>query len=65
MVLTQAKEAAWTCPRTKVNDAAVTVPTYFNDSQRQETKDAWSISDLNVVRIINELTAAIRIGHKR
>ena len=42
----------------KVNDAVVTVPTYFNDSQRQATKDAGSVSGLNVVRIINEPTAA-------
>ena len=42
----------------KVNDAVVTVPAYFNDSQRQATKDAGSISGLNVLRIINEPTAA-------
>merc|ERR1712238_282275 len=41
-----------------VNDAVVTVPAYFNDSQRQATKDAGTISGLNVMRIINEPTAA-------
>jgi len=41
-----------------VNDAVVTVPAYFNDSQRQETKDAGKIAGLNVLRIINEPTAA-------
>ncbi|CAI9098785.1 OLC1v1035492C1 [Oldenlandia corymbosa var. corymbosa] len=42
----------------KVNNAVVTVPAYFNDSQRQATKDAGSIAGLNVLRIINEPTAA-------
>jgi hypothetical protein len=41
-----------------VNNAVVTVPAYFNDSQRQATKDAGSIAGLNVLRIINEPTAA-------
>ena len=41
-----------------VTDAVVTVPAYFNDSQRQATKDAGTISGLNVLRIINEPTAA-------
>lgn len=41
-----------------VNNAVVTVPAYFNDSQRQATKDAGTISGLNVLRIINEPTAA-------
>lgn len=41
-----------------VNNAVVTVPAYFNDSQRQATKDAGKISGLNVLRIINEPTAA-------
>ena len=41
----------------KVNDAVVTVPAYFNDSQRQATKDAGFISGLNVLRFINESTA--------
>jgi len=42
----------------KVNDAVITVPAYFNDSQRQATKDAGKIAGLNVLRIINEPTAA-------
>merc|ERR1719223_1877937 len=42
----------------KVNDAVITVPAYFNDSQRQATKDAGAISGMNVLRIINEPTAA-------
>lgn len=41
-----------------VTDAVVTVPAYFNDSQRQATKDAGTIAGLNVLRIINEPTAA-------
>ena len=43
---------------TNVTDAVITVPAYFNDSQRQATKDAGAISGLNVLRIINEPTAA-------
>ena len=42
----------------KVTDAVITVPAYFNDSQRQATKDAGKIAGLNVLRIINEPTAA-------
>src|SRR6185312_9566175 len=42
----------------KVNDAVITVPAYFNDAQRQATKDAGKIAGLNVLRIINEPTAA-------
>lgn len=42
----------------KVSDAVITVPAYFNDSQRQATKDAGAIAGLNVLRIINEPTAA-------
>ena len=42
----------------QVKNAVITVPAYFNDSQRQATKDAGSISGLNVMRIINEPTAA-------
>lgn len=41
-----------------VTNAVVTVPAYFNDSQRQATKDAGTIAGLNVLRIINEPTAA-------
>jgi len=58
MVLTKMKETAEAYIGGKVNDAVVTVPAYFNDSQRQATKDAGSISGLNVLRIINEPTAA-------
>merc|ERR1712152_19147 len=58
MILTKMKETAEAYLGTKVNDAFVTVPAYFNDSQRQATKDAGSISGLNVLRIINEPTAA-------
>ena len=42
----------------EVTDAVITVPAYFNDSQRQATKDAGVIAGLNVLRIINEPTAA-------
>lgn len=41
-----------------VSNAVITVPAYFNDSQRQATKDAGTIAGLNVLRIINEPTAA-------
>ncbi|KAF4651607.1 70-kilodalton heat shock protein [Perkinsus chesapeaki] len=58
MVLTKMRETAEAYLGTKVNDAVVTVPAYFNDSQRQATKDAGSIAGLNVLRIINEPTAA-------
>ncbi|CCF60540.1 hypothetical protein KAFR_0K01860 [Kazachstania africana CBS 2517] len=58
MVLTKMKETAENYLGTKVNDAVVTVPAYFNDSQRQATKDAGTIAGLNVLRIINEPTAA-------
>jgi len=58
MVLTKMKETAEAYLGKTVNDAVVTVPAYFNDSQRQATKDAGTISGLNVLRIINEPTAA-------
>jgi len=58
MVLTKMKETAEAYLGHAVNDAVVTVPAYFNDSQRQATKDAGVISGLNVLRIINEPTAA-------
>ncbi|ODV95030.1 hypothetical protein PACTADRAFT_43220 [Pachysolen tannophilus NRRL Y-2460] len=58
MILTKMKETAESFLGTKVNDAVVTVPAYFNDSQRQATKDAGLIAGLNVMRIINEPTAA-------
>jgi len=58
MVLTKMKETAEAYLGTTVKDAVITVPAYFNDSQRQATKDAGVISGLNVLRIINEPTAA-------
>eukprot|EP00253_Pinus_taeda_P019986 PITA_19986 len=58
MVLTKMKEIAEAYLGTTVKNVVVTVPAYFNDSQRQATKDAGAISGLNVVRIINEPTAA-------
>jgi len=58
IVLIKMKETAEAYLGNKVNDAVVTVPAYFNDSQRQATKDAGQISGLNVLRIINEPTAA-------
>merc|ERR1711890_53186 len=58
MVLTKMKETAEAYLGHDVKDAVVTVPAYFNDSQRQATKDAGVISGLNVLRIINEPTAA-------
>jgi len=58
MVLTKMKETAEQYLGHAVKDAVVTVPAYFNDSQRQATKDAGVISGLNVLRIINEPTAA-------
>merc|ERR1719370_765344 len=58
MVLTKMRETAENFLGTKVNDAVITVPAYFNDSQRQATKDAGVIAGLNVLRVINEPTAA-------
>merc|ERR1712045_790444 len=58
MVLTKMKEIAEAYLGKEVNNAVITVPAYFNDGQRQATKDAGSISGLNVLRIINEPTAA-------
>jgi L1 cell adhesion molecule like protein len=58
MVLTKMKNVAEAYLGTDVNSAVITVPAYFNDSQRQATKDAGTISGLNVLRIINEPTAA-------
>jgi len=58
MVLTKMKETAESYLGGTVNDAVVTVPAYFNDSQRQATKDAGTICGLNVLRVINEPTAA-------
>ncbi len=58
LVLKKLKKAAEDYLGQKVTDAVITVPAYFNDSQRQATKDAGTIAGLNVLRIINEPTAA-------
>lgn len=58
MVLTKMKETAETYLGREVKNAVITCPAYFNDAQRQATKDAGTISGLNVLRIINEPTAA-------
>ncbi len=58
MVLQKLKQAAEDYLGEKVTDAVITVPAYFNDAQRQATKDAGQIAGLNVLRIINEPTAA-------
>merc|ERR1712227_778821 len=58
MVLLKMKEIAETKLGKKVEKAVITVPAYFNDNQRQATKDAGAIAGLNVLRIINEPTAA-------
>ncbi|CAA9957432.1 Hsp70 chaperone [Pyrenophora teres f. maculata] len=58
MVLVKMKEVAETKLGMKVEKAVITVPAYFNDNQRQATKDAGAIAGLNVLRIINEPTAA-------
>jgi len=57
-ILQKMKETAEAYLGEKVTDAVITVPAYFNDSQRQATKDAGRIAGLNVIRIINEPTAA-------
>ncbi|QHO08409.1 Heat shock cognate 70 kDa protein [Arachis hypogaea] len=58
MVLTKMREIAEAYLESHVNNAVITVPAYFNDSQRKATKDAGAIAGLNVLRIINEPTAA-------
>src|ERR1700754_1254778 len=58
MILTKLKEAAEAYLGEKVSKAVITVPAYFNDAQRQATKDAGQIAGLEVMRIINEPTAA-------
>jgi molecular chaperone DnaK len=58
MILTKMKQTAEDYLGEKVTDAVITTPAYFNDSQRQATKDAGRIAGLNVLRIINEPTAA-------
>ena len=57
-ILTKMKEIAEDYLGTEIQKAVVTVPAYFNDSQRQATRDAGKIAGLEVVRIINEPTAA-------
>jgi molecular chaperone DnaK len=58
MVLENMKKTAEDYLGQKVKDAVITVPAYFNDQQRQATKDAGNIANLNVLRILNEPTAA-------
>lgn len=58
MVIGKMKETAESYLGSKVTTAVITVPAYFNDSQRQATKDAGTIAGMNVQRIINEPTAA-------
>lgn len=58
MILTKMKQTAEDYLGEKITDAVITTPAYFNDSQRQATKDAGRIAGLNVLRIINEPTAA-------
>ena len=58
MVLTKMKEIAESFLGKQVKSAVITVPAYFNDAQRQATKDAGTIAGINVLRIINEPTAA-------
>ena len=58
IVLQSMKETAEQYTGGEIKDAVITVPAYFNDSQRQATKDAGRIANLNVKRIINEPTAA-------
>ena len=66
MILGKLKEAAETFLEMKVTDAVITVPANFNDLQRQATMDAGTIAGLNVLRIINEPTAAaMAFGHNK
>merc|ERR1719181_1230155 len=58
MVLTKMKETAETYLAGEVKHSVITVPAYFSDAQRQATKDAGQIAGMNVMRIINEPTAA-------
>jgi len=58
MILAKMKNVAEIYLDKSIKDAVVTVPAYFNDSQRQATKDAGTIAGLNILRIINEPTAA-------
>ena len=63
LILTKLKEAAEAYLGEKVSDAVITVPAYFNDAQRQATKEAGQIAGLTVLRIINEPTAAALAYH--
>lgn len=59
MILGKMKEIAEAyCKKTNIKDAVITVPAYFDDKQREATKNAGEIAGLNVLRIINEPTAA-------
>src|SRR5262249_68944 len=58
MILQKMKDAAEQYPGEKIKEAVIRVPGYFNDSQRQATKDAGRIAGLEVLRIVNEPTAA-------
>ena len=58
MILTKMKDTAAEFLGEAVEDAVITVPAYFNDAQRQATKEAGTIAGLNILRIINEPTAA-------
>lgn len=58
MILSKMKEVAEGYLGEKVNNAVVTVPAYFNDAQRAATKDAGTIAGLNILRVVNEPTAA-------
>lgn len=58
MILTKMKEVAENYLGQDVKHAVITVPAYFNDAQRQATKDAGAIAGLNVLRIVNEPSAA-------
>lgn len=58
MVISYMKECAETYLNEKITDMIITVPAYFNDSQRQATKDAGTIAGVNIMRIINEPTSA-------
>jgi len=64
MVLLQMEQIAESYLGTAVQNAVITVPAYFNDAQRASTKDAGAIAGLNVLRIINEPTAAARVRAK-
>lgn len=65
MVLLNMKETAEAFLGQPVTDAVVTVPAYFNDAQRRATRDAGAIAGLNVLRILNEPTAAaIAYGYR-